>query len=396
MNKELHLDLSLFPKELNLILLIVRSRKEQDLVHALHKEELEDFDWGLFLELARHHRLFPLLYTKIRKVDPSVIPAYVIDYLRKDYQANTFKMLTLCSEMDQIFRLFSQASIRCLSLKGPVLAADLYGDLSLRTSGDLDLLIPLADLDQAEELLVEAGYEKMEAPDMTLNDWKWRHHHVTFYHAAKKMTLEIHWRLSPGPGKEPDFDFLWARRRCSSVTQEPVYYLGREDLFLFLTAHGARHGWSRLRWLMDISLLVHQELDSKALIYLLKQNGQLHTGAQALVLASELLRTPIPDGLRKTTSHKRAWQLAEEALFYLRRMVNLHNKPVPEDVSKYHKGHLFSLMSGQQKILFVLSFLYPYPEDIAIVKLPKSLHFLYFPLRPVLWMWRKTKKPAIS
>ena len=35
-----------------------------------------------------------------------------------------------------------------------------------------------------------------------------------------------------------------------------VYILGREDLFLFLVSHGARHGWSRLRWLIDIHQIV--------------------------------------------------------------------------------------------------------------------------------------------
>ena len=30
-----------------------------------------------------------------------------------------------------------------------------------------------------------------------LNDWKWRHHHVTYFHPEKEIKLEIHWRLNP-------------------------------------------------------------------------------------------------------------------------------------------------------------------------------------------------------
>ena len=52
-------------------------------------------------------------------------------------------------------------------------------------------------------------------------------------------------------------------------------------------------------------------------------------------------------------------------------MVNLHTDPVPEDVAKYHKRHLFSLMSNQQKIFFILSFLYPFPTDAETLPLPK-------------------------
>ena len=61
----------------------------------------------------------------------------------------------------------------------------------------------------------------------------------------------------------------------------------------------------------------------------------------------------------------------------------------------YHKRHLFSLMSNQQKFLFIMSFLYPYPEDAEILPLPKYLHFLYFPLRPFLWAWRKSKEACV-
>ena len=75
----------------------------------------------------------------------------------------------------------------------------------------------------------------------------------------KEVKLEVHWRLNPGPAKEPTFNELWERKRISILlTDSPVYFLGREDLFLFLVTHGARHGWSRLRWLVDIHQIVNK------------------------------------------------------------------------------------------------------------------------------------------
>ena len=147
--------------------------------------------------------------------------------------------------MEQICKLFNENQIDSIVLKGPVLAIDLYGDLSLRTSADLDILIPITELDKVDQLLIEMGYEKEDYIDTILNDWTWRHHHFTYFHSQKGVKCEIHWRLHPGPGKEPSFNELWSRKRISSLTSYPIYYLGREDLFLFLVAHGARHGWSR-------------------------------------------------------------------------------------------------------------------------------------------------------
>ena len=69
-------------------------------------------------------------------------------------------MLTLCGEMEQVSKLFTENHIPLLFLKGPVIAADIYGDISLRTSKDLDILISITHVEKAEKLLLSLGYEK--------------------------------------------------------------------------------------------------------------------------------------------------------------------------------------------------------------------------------------------
>lgn len=395
MHNGYELDLYHVPKELKLQFEIMKRENSEDL-QEIDKDWFTNIDWNKFLELAMHHRTYSLIYSKITEVEEKLIPTRVIQALRQYFKINTFQMLHLSGEMEQLTKLLSDNGIRSLFLKGPVLAADLYGDISLRTSSDLDVLIPIKDLDKVEELLLKLGYEKDDYILTVLNDWKWRHHHLTYFHPQKKIKLEIHWRLNPGPAKEPHFNELWGRKRKSSLTSYPVYYLGREDLFLFLVSHGARHGWSRLRWLVDIHQIVKQQLDWPKLIKVLKKYHYLHVGGQALILASELLDTSLMKEMRPLLSGKRPASLAQEAIFYLEEMVNLHTDPVPEDVAKYHKYHLFSLMSHQQKLFFIMSFLHPYPEDAEALPLPKYLHFLYFPLRPFLWVWRKTRKQVLS
>ncbi|MCL7746091.1 nucleotidyltransferase family protein [Halalkalibacter alkaliphilus] len=352
---------------------------------------MPELDWELFLNLSLHHRVFPLLHSKVKNLD---VPVHVSKFLQVHYQQNIFRMMSLTGEMEKVSEIFSNSKIRTLFLKGPVLAHDLYGDLSLRTSSDLDFLIPIEHLERAEEILVELGYEKDDYIESVLNDWRWRHHHVTYYHPVKQMKLEIHWRLHPGPGKEPSFQELWERRNKSSNTKSPVYLLGKEDLFVFLVAHGARHGWSRLRWLVDIQKIMKQELDWAKVYQLFQKYHNPHVGGQAIILASELLDAEFKEEMTPFVTNT-AMKLAQEAIFYLERMVNLHTDPVPEDISSYHASHLFSLMSTQQKAIHLLSLLHPFPEDAQTLPLPKPLHFLYFPLRPVLWAWRKTRKQAV-
>ncbi|MCD7033164.1 nucleotidyltransferase family protein [Metabacillus sp. GX 13764] len=382
---------NMFSREQNLLLWLSRT----DFEKHIPEKVFDDINWIEFKELALHHRLFSLIYPRLKKFKEQLIPSYIKEELGRLYKSNTMKMMQLSGEMGLISKVLLNGGIHTLFLKGPVLAEELYGSLSLRTSRDLDFLVPLDKLEDAEQLLVSLGYVKNDYFPKFLNEWKWRHHHLAFYHPEKHITAEVHWRLSPGPGKEPQFKELWERKRKSAITHQPVYFLGKEDLFYFLVTHGARHGWSRLRWLADIDRLVVTNPDWRVAYHLLKRFQCLQLGAQSLLLASQLFQTEIPGAFKEITAGKKAKKLAENTYFYLKEKVNLHTEPLPEHVSNYHSHYLYSLKSFEQKILFLLNFLYPYPSDQDKLPLPKTFHFLYFPLRPFLLLWNRVNKKVL-
>lgn len=388
MNNIYQLDVTKVPKELTFLLDIIKMETVTDITEK-YKKSLEQIDWDHFLKLVLHHRLYPLVYSKFKILGENIIPPNIFKSISYYYQKNTFQMLHLCGQMEYVSKLFISNGISPLFLKGPILATDLYGDISLRTSGDLDVLIPIEDLERAEQLLIDEGYIKDEYIQSVLNDWKWRHHHFTYFHPKEGIKLEIHWRLNPAPTKEPAFKELWDKKRVSTITKYPVFILGKEDLFLFLVTHGARHGWSRLRWLFDIHMLVQKDLHWQTLRALLQKYKSTHVAGQALILSCNLLETKITNEMQPFIKSTRSLRLAQQAIFYLERMINLHTDPVPEDISKYHSRHLFSLMTLQQKVMFILSTLHPYYMDKETLPLPKKLHFLYFPLRPFLLIWRR-------
>ena len=166
--------------------------------------------------------------------------------------------------------------------------------------------------------------------------------------------LEIHWRLEPYPSKEPTFDELWERKRVSSITSYPVYFLGEEDLFLYLVSHGARHGWFRLRWLLDIDQMVRKGFDLEKTKHLLNKYRRSHIGGQALLLASELLKTPIEGDLKKLTERNDSKKLAQNAIEFINGMDSL------EAISstKSYKRYSYSLKKSQnfiENFHFILS-----------------------------------------
>ena len=41
-------------------------------------------DWNLFIELALHHRVYPLLYAKIKSVPNELVPKFVIQVIERN------------------------------------------------------------------------------------------------------------------------------------------------------------------------------------------------------------------------------------------------------------------------------------------------------------------------
>lgn len=362
---------------------------------ALQEEEmrgwLTDIDWNQFVELVRHHRVFPTLYISLQSLSTPLIPADVLEALRQDYRRNTLTMLHLTAELRRICELLDHEGVRTLVLKGPLLAHELYGDTSLRTSKDLDLLIDVADIERAEAALLKHGYHIHNPKLRLLNDWKWKDHHQSYSHPHKQVQVELHWRMHPDSGSEASFEQLWEGRRVNRMTGYPIHGLSREQLLEYLISHGARHAWFRLRWLTDIACLLPQIDDYKLLLEQFRRNRSEHLGGQAALLVSSLLAAPVPYVFQPLYSSRKSRSLARQAMFFIRSRAELCPEPTPEFAGLY-KRYLRALKTPSQQLAYLLRRLYPSSRDAAVLPLPRALHFLYVPLRPLLWCYRRVKQ----
>ena len=51
-------------KELRLLLEILKMNSDESI-----RNELMEINWKLFLQLAMHHRVYPLIYSKLKRLD---------------------------------------------------------------------------------------------------------------------------------------------------------------------------------------------------------------------------------------------------------------------------------------------------------------------------------------
>lgn len=73
------------------------------------------------------------------------------------------------SELRRVLQGFSRCDLMVVLLKGPSLAQRLYGDAALRTSYDLDLLVPKEQLTRAEDALRTLGSRRVRRTTITVS-----------------------------------------------------------------------------------------------------------------------------------------------------------------------------------------------------------------------------------
>ncbi len=117
-----------------------------------------DLDWDALLGGAARHAVAPLLDRQLLTVAADVIPANQISRMNEANRVNTLRCLQLTAALVEILRLFQAEGIAALPYKGPILAAQAYGDLSMRQFDDIDIVVPQREMAKAQEIMLGLGY----------------------------------------------------------------------------------------------------------------------------------------------------------------------------------------------------------------------------------------------
>src|SRR5205823_891550 len=228
-------------------------------------------------------------------------------------RAQNFSTLRLTAELFRLLELFGKQGISALVTKGPVLAAQAYADPSVRTYGDLDLLVRQRDIRRATELMIAAGYDAA-VPLSAIDAGKIPGQYL-FFRPDSKLIVELHNDLTLRyfPRRLPLEDFF-ARQICVPLDAHEAPALSVEDELVLISIHGAKHFWERLMWIADVAALVSRQtgIDWQRVADSAQAVGaerMLHTG---LRLASDLLQAQLPDKVQATVETDRvaAWLAA--------------------------------------------------------------------------------------
>lgn len=356
-------------------------------------------DWPAVVEGARRHRIVPLLARVA--ADPSLsVPPQIVRELGEGATANARASLLQAGEVARLAAAMAGGGVRLFVLKGILLSQELHGSLSARGVGDIDLLVEPAALWQADAILLAEGYVRL-GPDLTDSHRRMGHciHHLQYWHRPTAQFVELHQRLTANPTRlATDFERLWQARREMVLGGVRVATLPQDALASYLAIHGAHHCWERLRWILDVAVLLKEPEARQAARDEAMRTGTTLALDHGLGLAAALFALAAPEGaagggagasrlrglLREMYRESRWRELpGRGSLAWLRREV-------------WRRSYLYSLKGSWREAWREILSDAVNPVDWDVLPLPRQLLWLYPVLRPLGWVLRNFRgKPPI-
>ena len=263
-------------------------------------------EWNVLLTMAKAQKVLPLLFHRLERLGlQPAVPHETWLEMRKTYSSNIARNLRLYGGLGRIVTFLRAEQIPVIALKGLHLAQIIYRNIALRQIGDMDILVPLALVRRAWELLVAHGYQN--PPGHTVDfDMQTKHQYHVLLRLIKPRpaAVEMHWSLTRPNERESlsigDIQGIWDRSTPIDLGGVKMLGLSPEDLLLHLCLHTSYHHRFEfgLQPSCDIAWTVDHfgaVLDWELLSQLARKRGWERGVSLALRLAHDVMGARVPE-----------------------------------------------------------------------------------------------------
>ena len=370
--------------EKQLLVCCARTQITPEIAAGIRKILAGQLDWDYLLWEAEENSITPLLERHLAAVAPGAAPPAAQQQLKKTCRANTVRCLYLTAELFNILRLFQSQNIPAIPYKGPVLAAQAYGDIALREFEDLDIILRQRDVPKAHEIIVSLGYKPkfdwILSPGATASlvpgEYNYRDE-------PRRAMVELHTEvtLRHFPIK-PDLDVFIRNLATVCVSDRDIPTFTAEDLLPMLCIHGSKDFWERLSWIADVSELIrsHPALDWDRVLRFAEPLHATRMLNLGLALATRVLDAALPPEVNaRVQSDRVAGQVAAEVH---QRLLSRPFRTL-DAAGRFHfrRRMLAKNLEGWRYAARLA--VVPSEDDWQMMRLPHALSPLYIALRPL-------------
>ena len=337
-------------------------------------------DWEEVVRRARAHGLLPWLARALSAAglaDEARAPVIAAA------SADAARTLGQVRRLGELCALLEDAGVRVLPFKGPTLSLQLYGDLALRQSVDLDLVVPFGDYARAREALVRHGLPPRgghsERQERTLFAWLG---HAPFGRGDE--FVELHWRFA-----DRRFPFALTAERALDRAQQSIVagrtmpLMSDDDLLAVLAMHGTRHLYERLEWLAGVTRLLRAAPDDAP--HLMAHARSLRAARMLAVsvhMAERVLGLALSDAWKRELSRDAAAAQIAERMTSELEAHELEDRPFLDGAALQRRYAELVDTRLDRVRLFAHAVLDPTARDQQALALPDALTPLHRVLRP--------------
>ncbi|HKM99172.1 MAG TPA: nucleotidyltransferase family protein [Candidatus Binataceae bacterium] len=333
-------------------------------------------DPGETLRLAIAHSIVPMVY---RTLQESTTTHELAGIFRPAFEEDLHSSLALGGELCAIADLFATHSLEFVPLKGSLLSRRLYGDLAVRVSGDIDVLIQPHDVLAVRDLLLAQGYRIASPLHWSCDSacLRSRECELLMVHRTRPLTVDLHWRIVPWYFASAfDSASVWKSLVSTRISGRQIPDLPPEHLLLFLCAHGSKHAFERLAWICDIARCLQTcDFEWQAVLSLAARSGTTRQLLLGTRLAAGMMGVRLPADLPEDPAVEPLVRFVTERL--------LAARPAPTPEAELIPFCLKMFESPRHRMRYLAGHFSPSDAEYQILHLPPALHFLYYPFRPL-------------
>lgn len=364
-------------------------------VEAIRNAAAADLDWSRFRAVVVRNRIGMLAHCGLTQA--GITPPHEVAHQLSERAALAARHgLATARESLRLQREFEAAGLPSLILKGAPLSILAYGDLGIKESLDIDLLISCDHALPAITLLRALGYEdRLLHLDRGQLDGYIRHaKEAPFIDRKSGLVVDLHWRLVDDRTLLPGLDVQGPSQEVV-VPGGVLRTLAASELFAYLCVHGLLHNWARLKWIADLGAFLGKlsQEDVEHLYEAARRLEAARAASVALALCERLLGLELCESLRASWRRSRISRALQANA-----LAGLSYREGVEEPERYSEGWLRTLAAqflAGSRIAHPLSrarVLWNYPIDRTWLSLPRPLGFLYGVFRIPLWLARLTAR----
>jgi len=363
--------------EFDTLCLLVRPTPELGRAGAALRDGV---DVAALCRLAADHRVRPRTIESLTLLPGFELPMPLRSSLETFRRLHSVRVLSLVQELRRVGTALKSRDVPFATFKGPALAARLYGDLAGREFNDIDLIVPRAHYERAEQALATLEYDGVQGDRAFRRAFLAHLRQCAFAHRDVDATIDLHWDFRgihlPFPLAPEE---IWGSLEPFAIADMTMPTIGGVNLALLLAGHGTKEAWRSLDWICDFAMLVDRCPDLDWL-EIHRRAGRRRCGDTVLLactLAEQLLGTALPAALVKPLAkNRRVPRLARALIDELRQ--GRSPAQLREGVTDLD---LCETAGARMKAVLTLA-MAPTAGDYAAWPLPQPLWPLYRALRP--------------